>query len=102
MDLRKSDILWKFGEENGLCVILRKCQPLDFDKAQPLPDLRHALSRIYTLKSEFHPDPVWTVAKELWYDWIFINLPPVHDINIKKKLDKEIVRFYKLRYTRRK
>ena len=68
MDLRKSDILFSFGKENNLEVELRKTQSLDFSKAQPLPDLRHALARVYTLKSENHPDPVWAVFKELWCD----------------------------------
>ena len=99
MDLRKSDILLKFGEENGLCVVLHKSQPLDFDRAQSLPDLRHALSRVFTLRSENYPDPVWTVAKELWCDWIYINLPPVHEINIKKKLEREIQNLEKLKRT---
>ena len=97
MDLRKSDILFSFGKENNIEVELRKTQSLDFTRAQPLPDLRHALSRVYTLKSESHPDPVWAVAKELWCDWIYINLPPVTDINIKKKLDKQVLRVDKLK-----
>jgi hypothetical protein len=99
MDLRKSDVLLTFGEENGLPVVLKKCLPLDFDRAHPLPDLRDALSRIYTLRSECHPDPVWTVAKELWCDWIYINLPPVTEINIKKKLDNQIQNLDKLKHT---
>ena len=68
MELRRSDILFKFGGENNLEVVFDKCQPLDFKKAQPLPDLQHAVSRVYTAKSEGHPDPFWLVAKELWYD----------------------------------
>lgn len=99
MDLRKGDVLLTFGEENSLPVVLKKCLPLDFDRVQPLPDLRHSLSRVYTLKSENHPDPVWTVAKELWYDWIYINLPPVTEINIKKKLDKHIQNLENLKKT---
>jgi hypothetical protein len=89
MELRKDDILWSFGQENDLQVEFRKHEPLDFTKAQLLPDLRHALSRVYTLKSENHPEAVWAVAKELWCDWIYINLPPVTEINIRKKLEKQ-------------
>ena len=59
MDLRKGDMLLSFGEENSLQVVFKKCLPLNFDKVQPLPDLRHPLSRIYTLKSENHPDPIF-------------------------------------------
>ena len=99
MELRKDDILWSFGQENDLLVEFKKQAPLDFTKAQLLPDLRHALSRVYTLQSEHHPDAVCTVAKELWCDWIYINLPPVTEINIKKKLDKQLLRIEKLKRT---
>ena len=99
MDLRKSDTLLRFGDDNGVAVELKKCLPLDFQKAQALPDLRHALSRFYTLKSEGCPDPAWEVAKELWYDWIFINLPPLDETNIKRRIDKEVKRIDKLKRT---
>ena len=99
MELRKDDILWSFGRENDLQVEFRKHEPLDFTKAQLLPDLRHALSRVYTLKSENHPEAVWAVAKELWCDWIYINLPPVTEINIRKKLEKQLPRIEKLKRT---
>ena len=99
MDLRRDDFLPQVGDKDGLSIVIRKCPPLEFDKALFLPDLRHALSRFYTLKGEVHPDPVWTVAKELWGAWIYINLPPVTEINIKRKLDKEIQRLDKLKRT---
>ena len=99
MDLRKTDVILKFGEEDGLQCVLFKCQPLEFDKVQLLPDLRHALSRVYTLKSEGHPDPTWLAAKELWFDWIYANLPPYYESWIKKLLEKELKRIDKLRWT---
>ena len=92
-------MILKFGEENNLEVVLLKCQPLDFEKAQPLPSLRHAVSRVYTLKAEGHSDPTWLAAKELWYDWIYANLPPYYESWIKKMLDKQIKRIDKLRWT---
>ena len=70
MELRKNDVLFEFGHEDGLGVSLTKCQSLDFEKAQPLPSLRHALSRVYTLKSEDCPDPAWWAAKELWFVYL--------------------------------
>ena len=88
MDLRKNDTLLQFGEESDVPVILMKTPPLDFQKAQPLPSLRQALSRYFTLKSAGSQDPAWDVAKELWYDWIFINLPPLTEINIKRRIEK--------------
>ena len=63
MDLRRSDTLLRFWDENGVLVELKKCHPLDFPKAQALPDLRHALSRFYTLKSEGCQHPAWDVTK---------------------------------------
>ena len=99
MDLRRHDSLLQVGDKDGLSFVIKKCPPLEFDKALFLPDLRHALSRIYTLKSELHPDPVWTVANELWGAWIFVNLPPVTEINIKRKLDKEVQRLDKIKRT---
>ena len=90
MDLRRNDVLVRFGCENGVEVVLSKCQPLDFESAQPLPDLRHVLARLYTLKAEGCADPEWKLAKELWSDWIFINLPPFNEINIKKKIEKSL------------
>ena len=99
MDLRKNDIIFQFGEEGGAHVIFMKTQPLDFQKAQPLPNLRHALARYFTLKSGGVQDPAWEVAKELWYDWIFINLPRINEINIKRKIEKEFKRVDKLKRT---
>ena len=99
MELRKTDVLVKFGVENGLEVVIEKCPPLDFKKVQPLPSLRHALSRVYTLKSEGYPDPTWVVAKELWYAWIYANLPPFYESWIKKVLEKEMKRINKLKWT---
>ena len=99
MDLRKNDTILKFGEENDVPIVLMKKQPLDFQIAQPLPDLRHVISRFYTVKSEGCQDPGWEVAKELWYDWIYINLPPLSVQNIKKRIEKEVKRIHKLRWT---
>ena len=99
MDLRKNDVLVKFGGENGLEVVIEKCQVLDFKKAQPLPDLRHAISRVHTLKSEGHPNPSLVVAKELWYAWIYGNLPPCGETWIQSRLKKEMKRINKLKWT---
>ena len=99
MDLQKADQLVSFGSENGCLIELKKSEALDFSKAQSLPDLRHALSRVYTLKNENHPQPIRTVAKELWYAWIYINLPPITEMNIGKKLEKQIERIDKLKRT---
>ena len=99
MELRKTDVLVRFGVENGLEVVIEKCSPLDFKKAQPLLCLRHALSRIHTLKSEGNPDPTWVVAKELWHAWIYANLPPFYESWIKKVLEKEMKRINKLKWT---
>ena len=76
-----------------------KLSSLDFESAQPLPDLRHVLARLYTLKAEGCADPEWKLAKELWSDWIFINLPPFNEINIKKKIEKEFKKVEKLKRT---
>ena len=99
MDLRKTDVVLKFGDEAGLQIVLYKCQPLEFDKVQLLPDLRHALSRVYTLKAEGQDARTWLAAKELWFDWIYANLPPYYESWIKKLLEKEIKRIDKLRWT---
>ena len=99
MELRRDDSLLQIGDKAGLSFVIQKCLPLEPDKAIFLPTLRHALSRIYTLKSDLHPDPVWTVAKEVWEAWIFINLTPITEINIKGKLDKVVQRLEKLKHT---
>ena len=99
MDLRKTDVVLKFGDEEGLQIVLYKCQPLEFDKVQLLPDLRHALSRVYTLKAEGQDDPTWLAANQLSFDWIYANLPPYYESWINKLLEKEIKRIDKLRWT---
>ena len=99
MELRKNDTLLEFGHQDGLGVSLTKCQSLDFEKAQPLPSLRHALSRVYTLKSEGCSDPAWWAAKELWFAWIYANLPPFYESWIKNMLVKQMKRIDKLRWT---
>ena len=79
---------------SDLEFILKKCPPLDFSVAQQLPDLRHVLSRLWNILEDFPPNTDARLARakrqlaeELWYDWIYINIPPVHVNNIVRKLD---------------
>jgi hypothetical protein len=57
------------------------------------------LARLYTLKADGASDPEWKLSKELWSDWIFMNLPPFNEINIKKKIEEQFKQVEKLRRT---
>ena len=93
--LRSGDILVRIGEGTDQEIILKRTEPLDMSKAQLLPDIRHVLSRYFTIAQEIptrqqyrDKDIRQLLASELWYDWIFLNLAPVTVKNIAGKLDK--------------
>ena len=85
----------RIGEGTDHEIVLKKTDPLDMSGAQLLPDMRHVLSRYFTIAQEV---PVrqqqrdktirQALASELWYDWIYLNLPPVNVKNIDIKLEK--------------
>ena len=93
--LRSGDVLVRIGEGTDHEIVLKKTDPLDMSGAQLLPDMRHVLSRYFTIAQEV---PVrqqqrdktirQALASELWYDWIYLNLPPVNVKNIDIKLEK--------------
>ena len=95
MDLKSRDILLKIGEGSAVEIVIKKVTPLDFTKRQALPSIRHVISRKYTIIAGFDPKlqdkdikARNQVANELWYNWIYMNVPPVVLKNIKKKLDE--------------
>lgn len=50
--LRSGDILVRIGEGTDQEIILKRTEPLDMSKAQLLPDIRHVLSRYFTIAQE--------------------------------------------------
>ena len=107
MELKSKDNVFKICEDSDFETGFKKCQPLDFSKAQALPDIRHVLSRRWTILAELplrldgRANKVKKVlAEELWYDWVYMNVPPVHVSNIIKKLDQLFTRVDILNRTR--
>ena len=95
MNLKSKDNLVKLGEGSEFVISIKKHPPLDFSQAQALPDIKHVLSRRWTLLSEFPANMQdrqtlvnKKLAYELYYDWIMINVPPINIKNIIKRLDK--------------
>ena len=95
MDLKGKDILFKLGEGSPEEITFKKTPPLDFTKKQFLPSILYVISKKYTILSEF--DGNWhdrdkkvlkDLAQELWNNWIYINVPPLHLKNVELKLDK--------------
>ena len=103
MNLKSKDILVKIGEGSDLEIKLMKCSPLDFTKVQALPDYRHVLSRRWSILQDYPTNLLnraymvkQELAWELWYDWIYSNIPPVAINTIVKKLDQLFTRVDKL------
>ena len=99
--LRSSDTLLKVGEGSEHEVVIKRADPLDLSRAQQLPDIRHVLSRYFTLLDDIPLKQVdrdrtarQVLSNEIWFDWIFLNLPPVEVKNIGLRLDK-LVNFVK-------
>ena len=100
MELKSKDILVKIGEGSDLEVTLKRCSPLDFTMVQALPDVRHVLFRRWTIMKELPARPPTTghmnkatmvkreLAGELWYDWVYANIPPYTIKHIMGKLEK--------------
>ena len=95
MNLKSKDIVIKIGEGSDLEISLRKTSSLDFTRAQQLPSVQHVLSRRWTILQELplnKADRVTMMKKELawelWYDWVYSNIPPVSIKTIIKKLEK--------------
>ena len=93
--LRSSDSLFKIGEGSEQEIVIKRADPLDLSRAQLLPDARHILSRYFTLLENIPTRQIdrdkttrQLVASEIWFDWIFLNLPPVSVKNIGLKLEK--------------
>ena len=93
--LRSSDSLVKIGEGSEHEIVIKRADPLDLSRAQLLPDARHILSRYFTLLENIPTRQIdrdkttrQLVASEIWFDWIFLNLPPVSVKNIGLKLEK--------------
>ena len=93
--LRSSDILVKIGEGSDHEIEIRRTDPLDFTKAQLLPDVRHIVSRYFTLLQDTPQKQIdrdktvrQSLSSEIWNDWIFMNLPPVSIKNVGLKLEK--------------
>ena len=93
--LRSSDTLLKVGEGSEHEVVIKRADPLDLSRAQQLPDTRHVLSRYFTLLDDIPLKQVdrdrtarQVLSNEIWFDWIFLNLPPVEVKNIGLRLDK--------------
>ena len=87
MNLKSKDNLIKIGEGTEFEIAIKKQRPLDFAQAQALPDIKHVLSRRWSLLSECQsnmsdrqPFVSKKLAYELYYDWVMMNVPP---INIK-------------------
>ena len=106
MELKRSDILLELGAGTEVNIIIRKTPPLDFSKKQALPDTKHVISRYFKILSECEirmPDKEATVrkqvAQELWDSWIHMNVPPMEQKNIIKKLEKMFKLVTKLRFT---
>ena len=103
MNLKSKDTLVKIGEGSDLEIVLKKSSPLDFTKVQGLPDHRHVLARRWSIMQEYPenmPNRAYQVkqelAWELWYDWIYANIPPVAINTIVKKLEKLFIHVDKL------
>ena len=93
MNLKSKDNLVKLGEGSEFVISIKKHPPLDFSQAQALPDIKHVLSRRWTLLSEFPANMQdrqtlvnKKLAYELYYDSIMINVPPINIKNIIKRL----------------
>ena len=106
MDLKGKDILFKLGEGSPEEITFKKTPPLDFTKKQFLPSILYVISKKYTILSEF--DGNWhdrdkkvlkDLAQELWNNWIYINVPPLHLKNVELKLDKLFKLVTKLKKT---
>ena len=96
----------ELGAGTEVDIIIRKTHHLDFSKKQALPDIRHVISRMFTILSEYDsrmPDKEAAVrkqvAQELWESWIHMNVPPVNVTNIGRKLEKLLKLVNKLRFT---
>ena len=94
MNLKSKDTVIKIGEGSDLEICLKKTSSLDFTRAQQLPSVKHVLSRRWTILQELpmNQGRVTMMKKELawelWYDWVYSNIPPVAINTIIKKLDK--------------
>lgn len=94
MNLKSKDTVIKIGEGSDLEIFLKKTSSLDFTRAQQLPSVKHVLSRRWTILQELpmNQGRVTMMKKELawelWYDWVYSNIPPVAINTIIKKLDK--------------
>ena len=85
MDLKSKDVLLKIGVGSIVEIVIKKETSLDFSKRQALPSIRHVISRKYTfdlnvLDKENKAKNL--IAHKLWYDWIYMNVPPVCMKNI--------------------
>ena len=106
MNLKSKDILVRIGEGSDLEIKLMKCSPLDFTMVQALPDYRHVLSRRWSIMQNYPVNLLnraymvkQELAWELWYDWIYANIPPVAINTIMKKLDQIFTNVDKLMRT---
>ena len=99
MERRSSDVLLKLGD-----VVLKKTPRLDLSVPQQLPSYRYVYSRYLTLK-DANPhntsvnDVYDELGKELREIWKFMNVSPITQAGIRKKLKTLLTAFQTHRWT---
>lgn len=95
--LRKSSVLW---EVKGVKFLV--AEPLNFSRAQMLPNFKHLVERYLTMSREKESNfklICQTLACEFEYEWIYMNIYPISVKAIKVKMMRFLGDVDKLRWT---